>query len=533
MLWRTLPRLWPFLALFLLLVALCAPVLVFCLKLPELATVPPLHRLLLWAVFPAIAVVMLFMAVWTLKVHEVETAEAQRVKAEAAAAQARLDHEHYSLEVYGLGLELDHLTEQSAWAKLREQPPRSVILPTDPNDYPWSWREKGPPGASVYEAAIEPFPEKWELPFLLGGPALHNTEHDDDLKAGLAGARTGGGMHYHRFRTVSQTYDNDPDRLPAELFGLFDDYPDLPAAAIAVEDSMFMRNFYRPDHTPPLLMNGHEIPKITTSSTVILLGRRDRVDMLRPTAMDTPIPEIKIPFEALDMKDLEAVRTSRALEGRTATDYVLSYDDAPPEPQVSGPYGQIPFWEAGGGPSAAFKPSRFVKRPWCQEQLVVFDQLRIRARLHRPKTADYLKDGKPLGPRARELAFLEAWQAALGTLPGDQRPVRVIYDFGPKDATHMPPLLRAIHEAGPDLDLSGKDGIDVSASLRDTGAGSFYVALALGILATEKEGGVSAVVNLRRSDRATILMVSPPTAEDRVLRKIHFRSKYLGTVDQE
>ena len=526
MLRRTLPRLLPLLVLFLLLLALWAPFLEFCLKPPELATVPVpiLRRLFLWTAVPMIIVTAAFVLGWAFNADAVELAEAEQAKAEAAAAQARLDHEHYSLEVYGLGTEVHDFYEKNLWEELRKKPPHTILLPTDPKDYPWSKAEKGQPGSSPFEAAINQFPEKWELPFLLSGPALHEPESAHYLKGSLAGARTGGGMHYHRFRTVSQTYDNEPDKLPAELFGLFDEYPDLPAAAIAAEDGLFLRQMLRHPLDPPLVKNGHEIPGITTSLVVILVGRRDRVDMLRPTAMDTPIPEIKVPFE-----------TEPPPHGiELSPNEVLSYDDAPPEPQVPGPYGKpIPFWEAGGGASAAFKPSRFVKRPWCQEQLVVFDQLRIRARLHQPKTADYLKDGKPLGPRARELAFLEAWQAALGTLPGDQRPVRVIYDFGPKGATHMPPLLRALHEAGPDLDLSGKDGIDVSASLRDTGAGSFYVALALGILATEKEGGVSAVVNLRRSDRATILMVSPPTAEDRVLRKIHFRSKYLGTVDQE
>ena len=513
------------------------PFLEFCLKPPELATVPVslLRRLLLWTVFPAMTVVMMFMGVWTLNAYEVDSAESARAKAEATAAQARLDREHYSLEVYGLGLSVDDdlLNAEGTWKALRSSDHRALILPTNPKEYPWSMMEKGGPGAQSFVDAVEAFPEKWEIPFLMSGSVLHDPEAADYLKAGLAGARTGGGMHYHRFRTVSQTYDNEPDRLPVELFGLFDEYPDLPAAAITSEDGLHFRQALNPPDAPPLLKNGHEIPNITGTSTVILVGRRDRVDMLRPTAMDTPIPEIKVPFET-DQKGMDYIRASNEAAGEPPpTNYVISYDDSPPEPQVSGPYGQRPFWEARGGPSAAFRPSRFVKRPWCQEQLVEFDQLRIRARLHRPKTADYLKDGKPLGPRARELAFLEAWKAALDTLPGDQRPVRVIYDFGPKGATHMPPLLRAIHEAGPDLDLSGKDGIDVSASLRDTGAGSFYVALALGILATEKEGGASAVVNLRRSDRATILMVSPPTAEDRVLRKIHFRSKYLGTVDQE
>ena len=162
-----------------------------------------------------------------------------------------------------------------------------------------------------------------------------------------------------------------------------------------------------------------------------------------------------------------------------------------------------------------------------------FDLLKILARLHRPQTAEYVKEGKPLGARRREEVFLETWKKALSTLPEGEKPVRVIYDFGPKGATRLPPLSLAIRTVGPDLDIMGKDGIDMTASMRDTGANSFYIGIALGILATEKEGGVSAVVDLRRDDRATIIMVSPPTEQDRIPRKIHFHSKYMGTIDQE
>jgi len=251
---------------------------------------------------------------------------------------------------------------------------------------------------------------------------------------------------------------------------------------------------------------------------VLLFARRDRVDLLRPTATNITIPEIKIPFETEPW-------------GRTLPPgYVLSYDDAPPEPQLPDRYDNLrPFWEQQGGRPVAFKPSRFVKRPWCKEQLAQFDMLPILARLHRPQTAQFMKDGKPLGPKARNQAFLGAWEKALATLPKGQEPVRVIYDCGPKGDARIALLTLALHTAGPDLDVSGKDGLNITRRLGDTGANAPYVALALGILATQKQDDITAVVNLRREDRATVMMVSPPTAEEKVPRKIHLDSKYLGT----
>ena len=533
---RARPRLWPFALGLTALLPLWVLILETYVK-PDLLSplaATPQRRLLAWLLPPVVVVLGLFAGRWGWKAyrlcrervaaHAEQRAREARDRAEAAAAQARRDHDHYSLEVYGVGLELDKYTERTIWKALKAGDPWTTILPTDPKEYPWSWQEKGPPGASVYEAAIKEFPEKWELPFLLGGPAMHNADYPDDLKSGLAGARSGGGMHYHRFRTVSQIHDDNPDRLPAELFALFDQHPELPVASIAVEDSMYMRDMYRPPHTPTLIKDGHELPAVTTSCAVVLVGRRDRVDLLRPTATDIPIPKIQIPFEytLIDAEDIVP-------EG-----YVLSYDDAPPETQVPDRQHHLrPFWEAEGGAPAAFKPSRFVKRPWCQEQLVVFDLLPIRARIHRPQTAQYVVDGKALGPRGRQEAFLEAWKQALATLPPGAQPVRVIYDFGPGGAARMVPLSLALQAAGPDLDAPGRDGLDLTVRLRDTGADSFYVGIVLGILGTEQEGGVSAVVDLRRDDRATILMVSPPTAQDRVKRRLRFYSDYLGRVEQD
>jgi hypothetical protein len=225
---------------------------------------------------------------------------------------------------------------------------------------------------------------------------------------------------------------------------------------------------------------------MTASSTVILLGRRDRVEVLRPTATKTPIRDIWIPIE-----------WASGLPEDTYDDFhIPSYDDAPPEPPLPA--------------HSAFKPSRYVKRPWCKEQLAQFDELKVLARLHRPQTAQYQQDGNLLKPSARQAVFLAAWQAALATLPTGQWPVRVIYDFGPKGAARLAPLVLAINAVGPDLDVTGEDGLDVTERMGDTCANAPYLALALGVLASRDMGGVSAVVNLRREDRATVMMVSPP-----------------------
>nr|MBP8898601.1 DUF2875 family protein [Sulfuritalea sp.] len=53
--------------------------------------------------------------------------------------------------------------------------------------------------------------------------------------------------------------------------------------------------------------------------------------------------------------------------------------------------------------------------------------------------------------------------------------------------------------------------IDLTARLDDTGAASPFVQIALALIAGYRDGAVSATVNLRREDGASVLMVSPPT----------------------
>jgi hypothetical protein len=66
----------------------------------------------------------------------------------------------------------------------------------------------------------------------------------------------------------------------------------------------------------------------------------------------------------------------------------------------------------------------------------------------------------------------------------------------------------------PDFDLS-RNGYNLFRSLWDTGASSACVGLVLGVMASYRKSDVSAAVRLRREDRASICLVSPPTEEDR------------------
>ena len=57
--------------------------------------------------------------------------------------------------------------------------------------------------------------------------------------------------------------------------------------------------------------------------------------------------------------------------------------------------------------------------------------------------------------------------------------------------------------------------MDLTRALGDTGASSFFVGAALGLYASHQHQDVTAVVSFRRADRATLVMIEPPTPDER------------------
>ena len=118
-------------------------------------------------------------------------------------------------------------------------------------------------------------------------------------------------------------------------------------------------------------------------------------------------------------------------------------------------------------------------------------------------------------PAERHAAFAAGWKAALGTLPEGKQPARVLYDHGPANqGARLAQLGLALHTVGPELDLN-KDCINLHRCLGELGADASFVNVAVGVYASHRKNDISACVSLRREDGALILMVSPPTAEER------------------
>ena len=76
-------------------------------------------------------------------------------------------------------------------------------------------------------------------------------------------------------------------------------------------------------------------------------------------------------------------------------------------------------------------------------------------------------------------------------------------------------MLRAYDAAGgPTYEITdGKRFIDTDRRLGNTGAATFFMQAAIGVMASYREGGVSAAINLRDKAEASIVLVTPPSDE--------------------
>ena len=114
------------------------------------------------------------------------------------------------------------------------------------------------------------------------------------------------------------------------------------------------------------------------------------------------------------------------------------------------------------------------------------------------------------------------WQEALRTLPEAERPaapVRLIAATGGKTeqivALHKT-LLKHAEDGGTELDSGNlAQWIDSDHRLGNTGAATLLVQMAIGVMGSYRNGGVSAAVNLRNPDEASIVLISPPSEEKR------------------
>jgi hypothetical protein len=179
-------------------------------------------------------------------------------------------------------------------------------------------------------------------------------------------------------------------------------------------------------------------------------------------------------------------------------------------------------------PPSNWKPTPWFPIPWNREQLETFDRLPTLGYIHRPTFVKMVdENGKALTRRDQRAKALQAgWQDALLTLPGTKRksaPSRIIAAAG--GHTQQTILLHGLISAnaangGPEIDTSkSTQFIDTDKRLGNTGAATLFMQMAIGVMGSYRDGGVSAAINMRNKDEVSIIFISPPTDEQRKTQK--------------
>ena len=152
-----------------------------------------------------------------------------------------------------------------------------------------------------------------------------------------------------------------------------------------------------------------------------------------------------------------------------------------------------------------------------------FDRLPSFGFVHRPVFVKFADEkGKPVKRRDARQSILNAgWQQALQTLPEAERgkgPARIVAGTGnqPEQLLMLEGMLHDYAaQGGPEID-TGKNAQFINTDLRlgNTGAATFFMQMAIGVMGSYRDGGTSAAINLRDSHEASIIFITPPADAD-------------------
>ena len=506
---------------------------------------------------------LLFLAIVTGIVGVRLASGAKRTGTEAAAPKSaavpeKQDKREYVLEVIGLGVTLDKYRQGKLWEALQGGNPYESIQEQDPNKYPWSGQDKlgmgGGRGGDALENGAQYTPMYYGVPVLNAEPPVYREmliDRPDNPNAGLANGAVASGMAWHLFVVGPRRFAERPDRILDDVFAFFDAHPDVPYLVLNSDDGMGPRDNFRASGTPRLLKDGYYVPEMPDASALFVLARRERVDPVRPYVWDDPDNEFvqnifrwmygelmsELPYPDREKKIMRTPAQVGADPVRHENVYgerqplVNEWLDAAaafaqrPDIRGTGVSGTLshinPFAHY---PPKEWKPTPWFPIPWNRAQLETFDKLPTLGFIHRPTFVKLTDEhGKPLTRAAdRQKALQAGWQAALQTLPETERskaPARIVAATGGSTdrliALHSTMNAMAA-SGGPEID-SGKSShfIDTDKRLGNTGAATLFVQMAIGVMGSYRDGGVSAAVNLRDESEASIVLISPPSDEKR------------------
>ena len=506
-------------------------------------------------------VILLFGLLW---LSALSKGQAREIASQLQAHQPRKPAEprqEYVLEVIGLGVTLDKYRQGKLWQALQKGSAYTSIREQDPKKYPWTGDDKdGEGGSRAYDAlenGVNFTPLYWGLPsFYAGTPILDPAAQPSLIEpmAGLVAGAGTGGMPLHLFSIASWKLDEHPDQLLIEVFDFFDKHPDAPYIVLHSEDSVGTRDGNRKPGTARKLVNGHFIPDMPDATAVFILARRERIEPLRPFVWDDLGNKfVREQLRSMYNKLMQSL-PSRAKQQRpesfserqpTVAEWLTAAAAFAQRSDIRGvglhAFDKLNPWE--NRPPQDWTPTPWFPIPWNREQMETFDRLPSFGFVHRPVFVKFTDDeGRPVTRRdARQTILNATWQRALQTLPEAERSkgaARIVAGTGnqPEQLLMLEGMLHDYAaQGGPEIDSSKiAQFINTDMRLGNTGAATFFMQMAIGVMGSYRDGGASAAINLRDQNEASIIFITPPSDATRKKQDAGgdvFRSRITPAVD--
>ncbi|MGV8865839.1 MAG: type VI lipase adapter Tla3 domain-containing protein [Janthinobacterium svalbardensis] len=519
-----------------------------------------------WIGIPLLVLFLVLFFRWisvSAQASERESASKKRsAQVQNESVNSMTSRDEYVLEVIGLGVTFDRYRQARLWDVLQKGSAFTSIREQDKSKYAWSALDKnGVSGGRAYDAmenGINFTPLYWGVPSFYAGPPIRDSKQQPETGVPMAGLIAGAGtsgMAWHLFSIAPWSLAEHPDKLLLNIFEFFDTHPDVPYVVLMSDDSAGTRDGIRAKGDTKMLQDGYYIPDMPDTTVAFVLARRERVDFLRPAIWDDPGNKfVQEQFRAMYYQLMESLAKPDKELGAdfppiprqpTVAEWLAAAAAFAQRPDIRGvglhTFGKLNPWE--NRPPRDWKPTPWFPIPWNREQMETFDRLPSFGFVHRPvfvKFAD--EEGKPVTRRdARQKIFNAAWQQALQTLPEAERgkgPVRIVAGTG-NQLEQLLMLEGLLHDyasqGGPEID-SGKSAQFINTDLRlgNTGAATWFMQMAIGVMGSYRDGGASAAINLRDSNEASIIFITPPSDAKRQQQDASgdiFRSRVTPAVD--
>ena len=362
-------------------------------------------------------------------------------------------------------------------------------------------------------------------------------------------------MAWHLFTIAPWSLAEHPDKLLLNVFEFFDTHPDVPYVVLMADDSAGTRDGIRAKGDTKMLRDGYYIPDMPDTTVAFVLARRERIEFLRSSIWEDPGNKfVQERFREMYYQLMESLaRPDKELGAEfpaiprqpTVAEWLTAAAAFAQRPDIRGvglhTFDKLNPWE--NRPPRDWKPTPWFPIPWNREQMETFDRLPSFGFVHRPvfvKFAD--EEGKPVTRRdARQHIFNAGWRQALQTLPQAERgkgPARIVAATGsqPEQLLMLEGMLHDYAaQGGPEID-SGKSTQFINTDLRlgNTGAATWFMQMAIGVMGSYRDGGASAAINLRDSNEASIIFITPPSDATRKKQDAGgdiFRSRVTPAID--